>query len=332
METSSSKNKTTLFKLISHFCYTQIAGVSALVFTNFFEVLKVRKIMDSYLCNPHHFQAKTNFRFLPQFMRVSPTASAQLASSGANCSGCLPQGNLLYLYKYLIRTEGLRRVLFGGISTSMMSHLLRVGIFFPLREELLKKFKSSKFAFLKEYESFSSILSSGLARTVTTIVAFPFDIKKIDSQLNQKFEKNAKKMKLSQFRIYIPALLQFYQKEMFNTLFFWIVFEIFKKYFSQDKTRSETEINIRSATAAGGFSAFMSHPNDYFQTVTNSIRRQNLDKAKVMGSWQVIQHYRQKSILPHIASGITLRTSRGFMINAIFFGIFETMKSRKQDL
>lgn len=329
MDNSDSKTKSSIIRIVTNYLYSQIGCIFAIGSTNVLEVLKVKRIMDSYTCNPHHFQSKNYFSYLPQRMKIPSNLSGLHANSTTNCSECLPQGNFLIQYRFLIQKYGLRQTIFNGMYNSIAANLVKFGLFFTLREELIKAFKSSRFAFLRNHESFSSILSSTIARTISTIISFPLDLKKIDSQLNQSLELKSTKVKFSQFRIYLPTMFQFYQKEMFNTLFFWVLYEIFRKHFSRDQTRSESRINILSATAAGGISAFLSHPYDYFQTITNSLRHQSLGNTKMLGFWQIFQFYRTNNVLPHILSGITLRSSRGFIANIIFFTIFETNKSQK---
>ena len=339
-------------KLGRNFIYSQVGGVVALTLTNFLEVMKVRKIVDSYQCQPSHFKLKTRGGFLAHLAHLaevcrnssgqtsvsldrpksSPWSSPSKLLTNAKinkyffqneaCSHCLPKGNLLNLYRHLISKEGMFKVFFGGLQSAMMSHLVRVGIFFPIREALVDLFKSNS---TYESDSFASILSSGLARTVSTVVSFPLDVKKIDHQLNNPNSPSFFGKEKIGWRRYIPTFLQFYQKELFNTLFFWIIYEQVKTSLKKPNTESETLVNIQSAAIAGALSGLLSHPNDYLQTITNLIR----NKQGNVSSWQLLRSLHSSGQLTNIASGASLRTTRAFTINILFFSIFEGLKSRE---
>jgi hypothetical protein len=348
MKSNNTSQENHLKNFSYNFIYSQIGGLFSLTFTNFIEVMKVRKIMDSYLCDSSHFKMKNKNRMLsnvleftknsismPKFDHkdadikksskcgIGPSNINKYYYQSSSCASCLPEGNIITLYRHLITKDGFMKVFFGGLQSAMMSHLLRVGIFFPIREGLVNHFKKYPNDSFLHNEVYASILSSGIARTISTIIAFPLDVKKIDYQLNQGKIRN--KFSLAKWKIYIPTFFQFYQKELYNTLFFWMIYEYFKSYFKQDTSVSETMINIKSATCAGGLSALLSHPNDYFQTITNSIR----NEKKSGKTWDLFLQLKKNNQLTNISSGIMLRTTRGFLINTIFFSIFESMKNNK---
>ena len=235
------------------------------------------------------------------------------------------------MIQVLKQKEGLFKLFFQGVESAIASHLLRVGIFFPLREMLLsyigKSFKNIEYL---QNEMIRSIISSFIARTVTTIIAFPFEVKKIDSQLNLKFQKQNNWIKdLSWMKRLLPTFLQFYQKEMFNTMFFWIVYEIRKKYLKENYDYlTEVQLNIKCAVFAGTISAFFSHPFDYSQTITNTFRRD----VKPLTTSELLRNLKKRNGYLSILSGITYRTLRGGTINFIFFSLFENIKHKDNGL
>lgn len=243
-----------------------------------------------------------------------------------NCTSCLPDGNTFTVIKKLRQQEGIHKIFFSGVNSAIFSHLLRVGIFFPLRETLMsyfsKQFKDNEFI---QIEMVKSMTSSFIARSVSTMIAFPIEVRKIDAQLNLKFTKEKTKTSHIIKRL-IPTFLQFYQKEIFNTMFFWTIYELRKKYLKKKyQDMSETQLNIKCAVFSGTFSAFFSHPFDYFQTITNTFRKGN----QPLKFSELMHHIRNNNGYLSILNGITFRTVRGGCINFIFFSLFENFKEYK---
>ena len=310
--------------MVKHYMFSQIASITAQSSTNFFEVLKVRKIMDSHLCAPEHYRTKPK-SFLLDSLIKSMLRPKESLNKVPPCSNCLPNQSVFGLFRDLARQEGYSKVFLGGLKPALVSNILRVGIFFPVREALVKIFKSdSSFDFLRRNEAFSSVLSSGIARTISSVCSFPLDIMKIDKQLNIKSSSSNDFFRISKWGKFVSPFLQFYQKEMVNSLLFWIVYEQFRTFFKKNERSSEVWINVQSAAFAGAFSALLSHPNDYFQTVTNSMRNQN----EKVGSWKLFHILWKEKKVSNILAGSLMRTSRGFFINFIFFGIFENLKRK----
>lgn len=428
-------------KFARNYTASQISVMIGLTSTNIFEVIKVRKMVDSYHCEPSHYQSKSRLsRFLNNaklfwsgtngqttqknnwpsvFLNNAKQnlyKEAMLASNKqpvfcgaygnsfshdsryykANksqevfnklkntvgrrmvytqpvpqaCQQCLPRGNVLEISRKLIEREGVQKIFFGGLKSAILSSMIRVGIFFPTREFFTdyfrENFKQNHFV----NDNFNrSIISTFFARTLSTLISFPLEVRKIDSQNNSKFgqskELGIRKI-ISDTKMF-SVFMQYYQKEMLTSLLFWVTFEKTKenltKWFNSRKNTfptpshnpqgpfENTKFDQNSRTWKRQFNSPSSpHVSEFWLNVmcamvsgfVSSMATHPNDylttitnvlknqNLKKNGALSVLRDLQHRNGISSVLAGLWMRASKNMFLNGIFFFCYQSLKDDSQ--
>lgn len=318
-----SNDPKTLAKNFSiHSFYSQIAGLAALVSTNFLEVTKIRMISDVTNCSVPHYKEKTIFGILKN-RQQGHTMSFYMR----NCVDCLPFRNSLLTLYYLVKSDGVVPTFFRGIDKTMASHLLRVGLFYPTFEII--KFNIKPLFPETKKEVYSSTVAAGLARSMVTLISFPFEVSKIMAQSGAVDRQQTKI--LSVFReiarnraSYSVVFWNFFQREMFFSVIFWYLFEKRRAQLkASDPTRqlSELRVKVNAAFCSGFVASMITYPYDVIQT--NKVIH---EQFKSTNSVKILRQLQQTYGWSFLLNGLFVRVAKGCCTTGIFFTVYEWLK------
>ena len=157
---------------------SQSIAISSLISLNFLEVIKVLQIQDQKNCSIEHYIKKSEFSKF-EFSKNKLLKIPKKKFS--DCVDCLPHRNAFRLFFYINRTYGMTHLMFSGLSNSLISHILRSGLFLPLYEKMDQVLMSKSFCQndVKQRKFIASIM----ARGITTFISFPFELKKVIKQI-----------------------------------------------------------------------------------------------------------------------------------------------------
>lgn len=319
----TTNNTSSTFKSLTiHSLYSQIAGVAALLSTNFLEVTKIRMISDVMNCSVPHYKEKTLYSLIKNKHSV-----LELKNLKKKCIDCLPLRNSFLTLYHILITEGFYSMFFRGIDKTLFSHLIRTGMFYPLFE--LIKFRIRPLFSEKNKEVYSSTVGSGLARSIVTVVSFPFEILKIMAQSGDQNVYRASMLNTIRELIrkrsnYSIVLLNFFQREIFFSLIFWYLFEKRRAYLKAHDTNhslSELRVKINSAFWGGFVASIMTFPYDIVQT--NKIIHEKLKNTNSLRLLIWLKNTYGWSIL---TNGLFVRTTKGCLTTGIFFTLYEFLK------
>lgn len=319
----TSNDTKTLAKTFSiHSFYSQIAGLAALVSTNFLEVTKIRMISDVTNCSVPHYREKTLYAMAKN--KMQGLKSKNLTQK---CVDCLPFRNSFFTLYHLIKNDGMFMTFFRGIDKTMVSHLIRVGLFYPTFEII--KFNIKPLFSEKKKEVYSSTVASGIARSAVTLISFPFEISKIMAQSGGHNTKRAKILNTVREMIrnksnYSIVFWNFFQREMFFSLIFWYVFETRRQYLkSRDVNHdlSELKVKINSAFCGGFVASIITFPYDIIQT--NKIIH---EKFKTTNSIKILYYLKTTYGWSFLINGLFVRMVKGCFTSGIFFTVYEYLK------
>lgn len=321
---SDSKNKKGFFRNFSVLSvYSQVAGLAAMTATNFLEVTKIRLITDVNKCSTTHYTQKTLLTTFKNRMQGITVNNLK-----QKCVDCLPVRNTFFTMHHIVRNEGLNVFLFSGLNKTMASHFIRVGLFYPIFEMVKSR---SKFLFPEEKkELYSSMVGSGISRSIVTLISFPFEVTKIVSQTKLDNKKKAKLLyTLKAIRKepykFSTIFLNFFQREMFFSLLFWWILEKTRKRLNEENyswADSDFKAKIVGAAVGGFVASCCTFPYDIIQT--NKIIHKFPDN---LGSIGLIKHLKSKYGWSFLINGMFVRVVRGSTITGIFFSIYELLKS-----
>lgn len=234
---------------------SQFSALTTLFSTNFIEVLRTRMIYDAKVCNTSHYSNKAT---------PVPTSFMAYCFSKRNfylkqaCFNCLPSTKPLEVMSYIAKHDGFKHLFLSGISQNIYSHIVRTGLFFPIFDFFKDKLQPHV-----QRELYRSILSSTVARTITSIFSFPIEVTRIErqSKKTQSSVLNSLRSIRSQPRRFFNIYMNFWSKEMIFSIIFWSVYELLREKFD----REPHHLWNKSACAllAGCCSALCSFPADF---------------------------------------------------------------------
>lgn len=299
--------------------FSQSSALATLFCTNFLEVLRTRLIYDIKACAPAHYATKPS----PAVTHAGYTYDFvdRIYKIQQKCVGCLPYRNPFKSFFFLLRTEGVRYLLFSGMGQNVGAMMIRTGLFFPFFD-----FFKERLAGSIERELYSSVVSSALTRTITSLVSFPFEVTRIQKQ-SGKFDgsslKNSFRIIANDKRHFAKVFSAFWGKEMTFSLVFWSVFE-----FLREKFDTGFQQKIACAFTAGSISALMTFPFDLVQTY----RVIDFKSEKFNGnSLQLIKNVYEKNGGGFFVNSLILRTCRGAMMNGIYICLYEGLKGKLEN-
>lgn len=305
-----------------HSVYSQVAGLVALVSTNFLEVTKIRMISDVTYCSVPHYREKTLYAILRNKYQGLKTKNLT-----QKCVDCLPFRNSFFTFYYLLKNNGVYATFFRGIDKTMVSHLIRVGLFYPTFEII--KYNIKPFFHEKNKEIYSSTVGSAIARSIVTLISFPFEISKIMAQSGDQNIKRAKMINTLREMVvhrsnYSIIFWNFFQREMFFSLIFWYLFEKRREYLKirdVNNELSELRTKINSAFYGGFVASILTYPYDIIQT--NKIIH---DKFKSKNSIKILNYLKNTYGWSFLINGLFVRMIKGCLTSGIFFAVYEFLK------
>lgn len=319
----SSNDPKSIAKAFSiHSLYSQIAGLAALVSTNFLEVTKIRMITDVTNCSVPHYKEKTLYA-----IARSKYQGLKHKNLTQKCVDCLPFRNSFFTLYHLLKNDGVYSTLFKGIDKTMVSHLIRVGLFYPTFEIIKLNIKPSFSQ--KNREVYSSTVASGIARSFVTLISFPFEISKIMAQSGSHNTKRAKILNTLRDMVkhksnYSIVFWNFFQREMIFSLIFWYLFEKRRQYLKARDVNhelSELAVKINSAFCGGFVASILTFPYDIIQT--NKIIH---EKFKSKNSLKVLNYLKNTYGWSFLMNGLFVRMVKGCLTSGIFFTVYEYLK------
>lgn len=321
MSTNDPKNLAKAFSI--HSFYSQVAGVAALLSTNFLEVTKIRMISDVTNCSVPHYKEKTLYAIVKnKYQGLMTTQQTK------TCADCLPFRNSFFTFYHLLVNDGFVATFFRGIDKTLVSHLIRVGLFYPSFEII--KFNLKPFFPEETKEVYSSTIGSGIARSIVTLISFPFEISKVMAQSGEHNTTRAKLVNTLRDMIahksnYSIVFWNFFQREIFFSLIFWYVFEKRRAYLkAKDVNRELTELKVKinAAFCGGLIASIVTYPYDIIQT--NKIIH---DKFKTKNSIKILYYLRNTYGYSFLMNGLFVRMVKGCLTSGIFFTVYEYLKA-----
>jgi len=320
MSSNDPKNLAKVFSI--HSIYTQVAGLAALVSTNFLEVTKIRMISDIMNCSVPHYKEKTLYAIIKN--KYQGMKNKNLSQK---CVDCLPFRNSFFTFYHLIKNEGFVAAFFRGIDKTMASHLIRVGLFYPTFEII--RFNIRPMFSEPNQDVYSSTVASGIARSFVTLVSFPLEISKIMAQSGTHNFQRSKLLNMTRDMIkhksnYSIIFWNFFQREMFFSLIFWYLFEKRRGYLKAKDVNhelSELQLKIQSAFFGGLFASILTFPYDIIQT--NKIIH---EKFKTTNSIKIMYYLKDNYGWSFLFNGLFVRMVKGCFTSGIFFTVYEFLK------
>lgn len=319
----TSNDAKSIFKAFSiHSAYSQVAGVAALMSTNFLEVTKIRMISDVINCSVPHYKEKTLYA-----MAKNKYQGLKAKNLSQKCVDCLPFRNSIFTFYHLLANDGFFATFFRGIDKTLVSHLMRVGLFYPSFEII--KFNLKPFFAEENKEVYSSTVGSGIVRSVVTLISFPFEISKVMAQSGSQNAKRAKILNTFRDMIkhkanYSIIFWNFFQRELFFSVIFWYIFEKRRAYLkARDVNRELTELKVKinSAFCGGLVASILTYPYDIIQT--NKIIH---DKFKTKNSVKILVYLKNTYGWSFLMNGLFVRMVKGCLTSGIFFSVYEFLK------
>lgn len=309
--------------------YSQTAAIATLFLTNVFDVVKIRQIEDINNCSTEHFKNKTltNSLFQKFYSINSP-----INQTFAGCLDCLPQRNFILTIFHLTKQNGFAKTFLTGIDKNIYMQIVRAGMFFPFFEYFKQKSEwLDKNTPENNSKMRSTLVSSFLARAITSIFSFPFEVVKIREQAGSENIKILSHLDLAKKFInkkgkYSKIFLVYFQRELYFSLIFWTMMEkLTHKFGEEQNAKKDLWVTGKSAFFCGALSSLITYPFDLIAT-NQILSSTNFNSSSSLATIKFfVGNYGWRYFL----NGLSLRIIRSSINSMLFVGTFQYFKNKE---